>query len=51
VLGLVRICLTILYRIFKRNYFPDSVYAINKKTGKGEKVRLDKDGNLPPGYS
>jgi hypothetical protein len=47
---IVRWCLSVLYRIFKRNY-PDSVYAVNNKTGKGEKVRLDKNGKLPEGYS
>jgi hypothetical protein len=47
---LLRWLFSLLHREYKKDH-PDSVYAINDKTGKGEKIRLDRNGNLPPGYS
>lgn len=52
VISLLGVILTL---ITKRTEIDDKmmgnwVYAINSKTGKGEKVRLDSNGNLPEGY-
>jgi hypothetical protein len=47
---LLRWLFALLHREYKSNH-PNSVYAVNNKTGKGEKVRLDRNGNLPNGYS